>query len=260
MTAPRTYDFPRPGVATDIAIFSIPKRGKGAGKLHVLLIKRGVDPEPGKWALPGGFLLEDDQDLDACALRELSEETEISAKYYLKHFRNFSDKDRDERWVVSAAYFGLMPWEKLSPRAGSDAAAIEWFQVPPDPKPPPDEAPKLPELAFDHSEILNEAIKALRADADIPEGIPLLLRLVPHEFTLTELQIVHHAVCGHGTRPEDLRRRKAHFRKTILNSGKVDEVPDKYKMGSNRPAQLYKMRENIDSQNTGEILITEREL
>ncbi|HMO41870.1 MAG TPA: NUDIX domain-containing protein, partial [Phenylobacterium sp.] len=188
-----------------------------------------------KWALPGGFLQESDEDLDACASRELREETGISAKY-LKHFRNFSAKDRDPRWVVSAAYFALIPWEELHPSAGSDAAAIKWFPV-----------RALPELAFDHSDILREANEALKANVDGPKGILMLLGLVPRHFTLTELQIVHHAVCGHGTNPEDLRKRKAHFRKTILNSEKVEVVRGKFRMSSNRPAQLYKISEIIES-------------
>ena len=71
---PFCYDYPRPSVAADIVILSLRE-----GALQVLLVRRGADPFRGRWALPGGFLQEN-EDLDACARRETEEETGVRAR------------------------------------------------------------------------------------------------------------------------------------------------------------------------------------
>src|SRR5258708_15803100 len=82
---PYTYDHPHPAVATDVALFTL-----RTAELNLLLIKRGLEPFAGRWALPGGFL-GPDESLDACARRELLEETGVAVGAAgVQHFGNFS--------------------------------------------------------------------------------------------------------------------------------------------------------------------------
>ena len=143
------YRFPHPAVAADICLFS-----ERDGQLSLLLIERRNEPFRGLWALPGGFL-EPDEDLDACARRELREETGIGAPA-LRQFGVFSDPKRDPRErVISVAYVGVVSGAGAlpdsGPDAGSDAVAARWFAV-----------DALPKLAFDHAEIVARARETLR--------------------------------------------------------------------------------------------------
>ncbi len=113
--------------------------------LQVLLIERKNDPFRGKWALPGGFV-EDDESLDTAAYRELEEETGIKADE-LTQFHAFGKPGRDPRGrAVSVAYFTKVNRAKVIPRADTDAANVQWFSI-----------NTLPELAFDHADILAKA-------------------------------------------------------------------------------------------------------
>lgn len=135
-----TYAYPHPAVTTDIALFSLGSEG-----LKLLLVKRKAPPFDGQWALPGGFL-EMDETLEACAARELREETGIEA-VHLTQFHAFSAPDRDPRErVISVAFLGLLPADAAPPMAGSDAADVRWHN-----------ADALPPLAFDHAEIVRMA-------------------------------------------------------------------------------------------------------
>ena len=139
------YRYPHPAVAADICLFS-----EQDGQLSLLLIERRNEPFRGLWALPGGFL-QPDEDLDACARRELREETGVEAPA-LRQFGVFSNPKRDPRErVMSVAYVGVVSGTDALPAAGSDAAAARWFAV-----------DALPPLAFDHAEIVARAREALR--------------------------------------------------------------------------------------------------
>ena len=115
------YDFPRPSIATDIAIFTIKDEA-----LSVVLIER--KEEPLGWALPGGFL-RPDENLDDCAKREAEEETGVDPQS-LFHFGTFSEPGRDPRtWVISVAYFTLMQQDTIKLKAGSDASSAKIFSI-----------------------------------------------------------------------------------------------------------------------------------
>jgi ADP-ribose pyrophosphatase YjhB (NUDIX family) len=141
-----TYAYPHPAVAADIAIFTL--RG---GRLAILLIRRGEAPFKGRWALPGGFL-RPDENLDACARRELVEETAVETAL-LRQFGVFSDPSRDPRErVISVAYLALLPFDQAVATAGSDASDTRWSLV-----------GELPKLAFDHASIIETAVRSLRS-------------------------------------------------------------------------------------------------
>lgn len=116
----------------------------------VLLIRRKNPPFKDLWALPGGFL-EMDETLEESALRELNEETNIS-DVELTQVGTFGHPARDPRGrVITIAYVGIINSEQQKVVAGSDAAEVAWFST-----------LELPQLAFDHSEIIEKALEGLK--------------------------------------------------------------------------------------------------
>lgn len=131
-----SYPFPRPSLTVDVALVTREPQPR------VLLIQRRADPFQGQWALPGGFVDENERLIDA-ARRELREETGLEATD-LEQVHTFGDPGRDPRgWTVSVAYLAVVSPERLKPVAADDAADVDWFPL-----------ADLPPLAFDHAEIL----------------------------------------------------------------------------------------------------------
>lgn len=209
-----TYEYPHPAVTTDIVIFTV--RDKS---LQVLLIKRGLDPFKGKWALPGGFL-KMDESLDTCASRELAEEAGLE-DVYLEQLYTFGTVDRDPRErVVSVSYFALIPSDNVTLNAGTDAEDAAWFKV-----------DELPELSFDHDKIIQMARSRLAAKMDYST---VGLKLMPKEFTLSHLQEVYEQAT-------DKPRDKRNFRKWIFSLDVIEQTGKKYAKGPHRPAMLYRV-------------------
>lgn len=220
--SPERYNadaFPRPSVTVDVAAFT-----PQGGKLCVLLVKRGVWPFAGSWALPGGFVRMEEE-LDAAARRELCEETGVAAAHYLEQLYTFGRTGRDPRTrVISVAYYALLPGPEsglpaCEPEAGTDAAEARWWPV-----------DKLPPLAFDHAEILEMALTRLRAKLGYTS---VAYALLPEEFTLTELQTVYEIILG---RTLD----KRNFRKKMLAADILEATPRQKRDGAHRPAQLFR--------------------
>ncbi len=138
-----SYAYPRPSLTVDAAVFK--KMGQ---VLEILLIQRKNDPYKGKWALPGGFM-DMDETLEQAAHRELAEETGLKG-ISLEQLHAFSALDRDPRGrTVSVVFWSLLEHDrKIMP--GDDARDVSWFSV-----------TRLPELAFDHLEIIQMALKKL---------------------------------------------------------------------------------------------------
>ncbi|MET9810809.1 NUDIX hydrolase [Streptomyces halstedii] len=115
---------------------------------HVLLIERGWDPYAGRWALPGGHVDAGETSLDASA-RELEEETGITVPVAdLRQVGAFDAPGRDPRGrYVTVAYTATLP-APVQPMAGDDAAAARWWPL-----------EGLPDLAFDHAEIVAAAAR-----------------------------------------------------------------------------------------------------
>ncbi len=134
-----TYQYPKPSVTTDCIITK-----SSEDKKMVLLIKRKHNPFINNWALPGGFV-EMDEDLLDGAKRELEEETGLK-DIDLTQFKTFGKPNRDPRGrTISVIYYGFVGNKELIVEAGDDAAETRWFDL-----------EKLPELAFDHKEIMDE--------------------------------------------------------------------------------------------------------
>jgi len=136
-----SYDFPRPALTADIAVFAV--RG---GREEILLIRRKNPPFRGRWALPGGFVEEGEKVL-AAARRELREETGLKG-IKLEQFQTYGDPGRDPRgWTVTVVFTARIDAQKAKKiRAGDDAGEARFFPV-----------RKLPPLAFDHRKIVREA-------------------------------------------------------------------------------------------------------
>jgi 8-oxo-dGTP diphosphatase len=198
-------------VAVDIVIFTILE-----GRLHVLLVRRGIPPFKGRWAIPGGFVLENES-LDAAARRELVEETGVS-DVYLEQLYSFGEPERDPRGrVVTIAYFALISAQLLRVRGGSDAAEAKWHP-----------ADALPPLAFDHEDILRYALERLRNKL---EYTTVGFQFLPREFTLTELQQVYEAILGK-------RLDKRNFRRKVGLLG-IARPTGRSRAAGRRPARLY---------------------
>jgi 8-oxo-dGTP diphosphatase len=200
-------------LTVDVVIFTVREGG-----LHVLLVRRGIEPFRGAWAVPGGFVLESES-LEEAAFRELAEETGVR-DVYLEQLYTFGDPGRDPRGrVVTVAYYALADRGRLALRAGSDAADARWWPVGALPEP----------VAFDHARILDHAVRRLRSKL---EYTTVGFELLPERFTLAELQAVYEAILG---RPLD----KRNFRRSIEA---LDElVPlDEWRRGEpSRPARLF---------------------
>ena len=140
------YDWPRPMVSVDAAVF-----GFFPDKTKLLLIERGNEPFKGKWALPGGFVGMDEE-LEQAAVRELAEETGL-AEVPLEQMRTFGDVGRDPRGrQITIVFMGVAKKGLDKIRAGDDAAKVRWFDI--------EKLPK--DLAFDHREVIELAIKKLK--------------------------------------------------------------------------------------------------
>jgi 8-oxo-dGTP diphosphatase len=213
------YSYPRPSVTTDVALLTLREQ-----RLQLLLIRRSNPPHADMWALPGGFL-EMDEDLPACAARELAEETGVS-DVRLRQLYTFGRPDRDPRGrVISVAYYALLPARRLpGVRAASDASEAAWFPL-----------DDLPSLAFDHAEIIALAQRRLAAELD---DCKLALQLLPAAFTLSELQQAYEAVLG---APLD----KRNFRKRMLALGDIEETGRLRRTGRHRPAREYRIKHRV---------------
>ncbi len=134
-----TYKYPRPAVTADCVVVTREADPK------VLLIQRGGEPFKGCWAFPGGFL-EMDETTEECAIRELEEETGLVVKD-LRQIGAYSKVDRDPRGrTITVAYLAIVD-APIAVKGLDDAAKAEWFPI-----------AALPPLAFDHADIMKDAL------------------------------------------------------------------------------------------------------
>lgn len=240
---PFSYPYPRPAVSCDVVVFTM-----RADDLAVLLVKRKGDPFKGQWALPGGFV-DENESLERAAARELSEETGLGG-VKLEQLAAFGDPGRDPRGhTITVAYVTfLVAGAKI--KAGDDAAAVEWHPlrklsltpastVPvrstrkdgrtrrPSARPGP--AGMIP-VAFDHGRIIARGYRRLCQCLDDPRR-ERAFDLLPSRFTLAELHHFYEVVSG-----RELPSRA--FRKRLLDYALV--VPATPRPTAKPADQLYR--------------------
>lgn len=218
-----TYKYPHPAVTTDCVVF-----GFDGTALNLLLIERGIEPFKGMWALPGGFM-NMDETAEQGALRELQEETGVK-DIYIEQLQAFTGVGRDPRErVVTIAFMAFVRQEKYEVIGGDDAARAQWFPV-----------AELPQLAFDHHDIISVALEKLRWKITYE---PLAFRLLNKTFTMTQVQTIYEVVLG-----QTFDRRNFHKKMTALG---YIVATDQQARGNGRPSTLYifdeeKYREQVE--------------
>lgn len=270
--------YQHPSVAADIVIFTVADmeeenyRRLPKKELQVLLIKRGIHPFLGDWALPGGFV-RPGENIKQAAQRELLEETGVNQSY-LEQLYTFSDPKRDPRtWVISCSYMALLDSSKLSLQAGDDADHVAWFSVSyhllqETREDMPEGVCKRQqyELQLTNQEerlsaIIEQKILDLKHSSDIEyclvenqglafdhakiiacamerlrnkiEYTNIALHLMPPLFTLTELQQVYEVIL-------DKELLKAAFRRKI--AGLVTETEEFTENAGHRPSRLFRRK------------------
>lgn len=143
---PYTYKYPRPALTADAVVFA-----KDGDSIRLLLVERKHDPCKGCWAFPGGFMNMDETTAQA-AHRELFEETGIKVDA-MRQVGAYDKVDRDPRGrVITVAYTTIID-HPLPAKGADDAAKAEWIDI-----------RQLPPLAFDHDEILHDAMRLIGID------------------------------------------------------------------------------------------------
>lgn len=208
-----------PAVTTDAVVF-----GFDGEQLNVLLIERGNEPFLNCWALPGGFIKETDKSAEESVYRELHEETNVEG-LYLEEFKSFSNVARDPRErVITIAFFALVVKSKFKIKGGDDARRAEWFPV-----------DKLPELAFDHRDIIECALERLRHRIHFE---PIGFHLLEKEFTMPQLQNIYIAILDPERKDPKLLDRR-NFAKKMLKLGYIKETGEKVTGNPYRSPKLY---------------------
>src|SRR5258706_1688389 len=185
--------FPAFAVTVDVVILTM-----SDGRLNVLLVRRGVAPFTGMWAIPGGFK-RPSETLDEAATRELAEETGVDSAALITQFGAYGDPERDPRMnVVTVAYLAVLR-DVGAVVAGTDAAEAALVPV--------SEAlnGKL-ELAFDHAKILRDAVERARVDLD---HTGMATAFFGPTFTMAELRAVYEGIWG-------VQLDGANFRRTVV--------------------------------------------
>lgn len=210
---------PRCSAAVDLVVLTVQD-----DRARVLVVRRAIPPFRGELALPGGFVLADEDLLDA-AERELAEETGlVDLRAHLEQLRTYGRPDRDPRGrVISVAYLALVP-DAGVPVSGSDADDARWVDV--------EELLAEPgALAFDHATILADGVERARAKL---EYTSLAAAFCPPTFTVGELRTVYEAVWGTPLDPRNFHR------KVTGTPGFVEPTGRTTTRQGGRPAQLFR--------------------
>lgn len=225
------------GAPSDIVIFTITSTEKNTAKkalphreLQVLLIQRKKWPFEGQWALPGGFCRETESMVE-CAQRELREEAGVQ-DVHMEYLNVYSKPGRDPRgWIISHAFYALVHERLLAERrAADDAADVRLFSVA--------EALRM-EIAFDHREILQDALRKIQ---EMMLTTTIAREFLAEEFTISELyQVIQTVVPDFEERNFIRKITSTQSRKGIIEEARdrngEPKLSNRY---SQRAAQLYR--------------------
>lgn len=226
-----------PALTTDAVVFGF---DKDDCSLQILLIKRGkakpseTPAYEGYWALPGGFLKENET-TDECVNRELFEESSMKLfnndmgikPEFIEQLNTYSARDRDPReFVVTVAYYALVKKNKYIVKGGDDAAEAKWFPI--------DKIADLP-LAFDHAKIIQDAIERLREKIHFE---PIGFNLLDKEFTMPQLQSIYIAILNPPENDSAIRDRR-NFPKKMLKLGYIKDTGRVVSGNPYRSPKLY---------------------
>lgn len=202
-------------VAVDAVIFGFCKESG----INILLIKRKYPPFINSWALPGGFIL-NNESLEDAVSRELREETGITINY-LEQLYTFGSPKRDPRSrIISVAYFGLVNSNKYKKlKANTDAVDAKWINL-----------NNLSNLGFDHEDIIKKAVERLRNKIQYE---PIGFELLEKQFAFSDLENLYSKLLN-----KKIDRRN--FKKKIMSFGVIIESKNYApKKGAGRPGKLY---------------------
>ena len=189
------------------------------GRLQVLLWQRAREPFLGAWSLPGGYL-EQDETLEESIRHHLAEKVDVRELAHLEQLATLSDPGRNPlEWELATAYLGLVPAD-VDPEVPEDTT---WHPV-----------SRLPELAFDHREIVLAGRERLRAKLSYTN---VAFALAPPEFSISELRELYVAALGHEVSATNLQR-------VLLRRGVLEPTGERREPGrtGGRPAALYRFR------------------
>ena len=199
-------------VTIDSVVFGFEK-----GHLEILLVKHGRGIKKGEWGLPGGWIKRD-EGIDQAASRLLKELTGIE-DIYLEQLKAFGAPDRFPLGrIITIGYYALINKEQYDIKAGYTASEAQWFRM-----------DKIPDLIYDHGEILKFSIKKLRLQV---KQAPIGFNLLPEKFTLLQLMQLYEEILG-------IKLDKPNFRRKFLKMKLLVDLKEKEMNVPHRAAKLY---------------------
>lgn len=205
-------------VTIDCVVFGFDK-----GSLKVLLVKHGEGISKDKWALPGGWIKEQES-IDAAANRLLKELTNLD-NIYLEQLKAFGEPNRFPlSRVITIGYYALINIDDYKIKAGFTASDAQWCKI-----------KEIPDLIYDHNIIFNFSLKQLR---DRVKQAPIGFNLLPKKFTLLQLMHLYEEIL-------DVEMDKPNFRRKFLRMKLLQDLNEKQKDVSHRAAKLYRFDYDI---------------
>ncbi|WP_347051107.1 NUDIX hydrolase [Flavobacterium olei] len=218
MTEKTTHQPDLEGITIDCVFFGFNKES-----LEVLLVQHAQGESMGKWGLLGGWL-QREESADDAAQRILRELTGLK-NIYLEQLKAFTNPNRvPERRVVTIGYYTLVNREDYNIKASLRVIEAKWYKI-----------NEIPDLIFDHNEILNFSLLQLRNRV---RQAPIGFNLLPEKFTLLQLMHLYEEILG-------IELDKSNFRRKILHMKLLTELDEKQKDVSHRAAKLYKFDDEM---------------